>query len=160
MKLRTIITVVLLVIVAASVVALVVKEANRPGGSQGTSAVAAPAEKDGVVAFYFHRNMRCATCNQMEAFTREAVEGGFAEAIKDGRLRFKVVNIETPGNEHFVDELKVASNGPYLAEYVGGRPVRSKYLDAVWNLYGDRATFSQYVQAELTAFMAGGKVGE
>jgi len=41
---------------------------------------------DGVVAFYFHGNVRCATCRKLEAYTDEAIHSGFANALDDGVL--------------------------------------------------------------------------
>jgi len=165
MKARTVVGLALLAIVAASVAVLVAKEINR-NGAAGKPEGAAPSaaggagdkvmriEKDGVVAFYVHRNARCDACERMERFSREAITGGFGGELKSGRLQFVVVNIDVRGNEHFVKELNIPSNGVFLAEYKEGRALRPKYLDKVWDFQNDRERFVQYVQGELAAFLA------
>ena len=32
-----------------------------------------------VIAYYFHTNTRCSTCMKIEAYSKEAIEQGFAE---------------------------------------------------------------------------------
>ena len=40
------------------------------------------AMADGVVAIYFHGNVRCATCRKIEAYADEAVQSRFSEALE------------------------------------------------------------------------------
>ena len=47
-----------------------------------------------VAAYYFHGNFRCQTCRKIEALSREAVESGFPEDWKAGRLEWCVLNVE------------------------------------------------------------------
>jgi len=66
------------------------------------TATAAPAKSQPsvsdrtVVAYYFHGNFRCPTCRKIEALSREAVESGFPEDLKAGRLEWRVINVEEP----------------------------------------------------------------
>lgn len=43
------------------------------------------AEGMKVTAYYFHGSTRCTTCRKIEAFSREAVQTGFSEALKTGK---------------------------------------------------------------------------
>jgi len=164
MKVKTVFAIVLGAVAALGVAVLIAKGIGksppRESESRGGRAAGAAAEvatADGLAAFYVHRTFRCATCNRMEKFSREAVEGGFGEDLKAGRLRFAVVNVDEPANRHLIDELKVAANGVFVAQYKDGQVARSKYLDQVWELSGDREQFVRYVREELAAFMVGEK---
>ncbi len=50
-----------------------------------------------IVVYYFHGNARCPTCYKLENFAKSVVETDFANAIKDGKLEWKTVNVEEPG---------------------------------------------------------------
>jgi len=147
MKARRILTAALLVFILASVAVLIAREL-KPSEGRG----AAPPE-NGIIAYYFHGNKRCATCMAIEKFSREAVEGGFAEAIKSGKLFYRVVNRDLPENRHFTDDYQLFANSVVLAEYRDGQQTRWKNLEAVWDYAGNRAAFMDYVSRELALFL-------
>ena len=69
-----------------------------PRGSSASAALlftladALPA--DGVVVYYFHGNKRCSTCRRLEAYSEEAITGGFASELENGDLVWLVVNTD------------------------------------------------------------------
>lgn len=164
MKTKTIATIVLLAFVAASVVWLVVKETRdgRTKQEQGSGEKGAdggdkaPAVAKGkVTVYYFHQTARCMTCNRIEALTRQAVEGGFADEIKAGRIEIKAVNVEEPGNKHFADNYKLVTKSVVLVDGRKEKAGRWKNLDRVWELVRNEEAFGKYVQSEVKAFLAG-----
>jgi hypothetical protein len=167
-KPKTIAGIVLLVFAGASVVVLIVKEASKPGqpGERGTEAAVSAPDSQGpgatgetadrkVLVYYFHGSARCRTCRSIEAYAREAVETGFAEALRDGALAWRIVNIEEPGNEHFVQDFQLASRSVVVAELEGDRTIRWKNLPLIWELVGDKAEFLEYVQGEVRDYAGG-----
>ena len=108
-----------------------------------------------VVAYYFHGNFRCQTCRKIEALSREAVESGFPEDLKAGRLEWRVINVEEPGNEHFVQDYQLFSKSLVLVAKEGSKQTRWKNLQKVWTLVGDKEAFIQYVQDEIRAHLGG-----
>ena len=108
-----------------------------------------------VVAYYFHGNFRCQTCRKIEALSREAVESGFPEDLKAGRLEWRVINVEEPGNEHFVQDYQLFSKSLVLVAKEGSKETRWKNLQKVWTLVGDKEAFIQYVQDETRAYLGG-----
>jgi hypothetical protein len=108
---------------------------------------------DGVVAFYFHGNVRCATCRKIEAYTDEAIHAGFAEALDNGTLTWSVVNVDEPDNKHFVEDFELVTRSVVLAEYRDGAIVRWKNLDKVWQLVRSKGGFVEYVQDEASDFL-------
>ncbi len=133
-------------------------------GGPGTSARATAGEKasirdadaDGVVAFYFHGNVRCATCRKIEAYTDEAIHAGFAEALENGTLTWSVVNVDEPDNKHFVGDFELVTRSVVLAEYHDGEVVRWKNLDKVWQLVRSEDRFVEYIQGETREFLGEG----
>lgn len=108
---------------------------------------------DGVVAFYFHGNVRCATCKKIEAYADEAVHQGFAEALQDGSLTWRVTNIDEPDNRHFIEDFQLVTRSVVLAEYQDGNVIRWKNLDKVWQLVRSKDSFVEYVQDEANEFL-------
>lgn len=173
MKIRTIVTAVLLLFVATSVVYLVaagrrtrdVKTEPRDDPAAASSAVdktpVRPGEKQDsaahrVVAFYFHGNYRCPTCRAIEANTEEALKNGFPDELQAGKLIWMVVNIEEPGNEHYVDDYQLSTRSVVLVEMENGTEKRWRNLDKVWQLvHGDKDAFASYISENTRAFLAG-----
>ncbi len=128
-----------------------------PVGASTTEAVvqktAASAPADGNVAYYFHGEFRCSTCRKLEALSKEAIEKAFGDELKSGRLRFEVVNMETPGTKHFVKDFQLVTKSLVLVEYKDGKVLRWKNLPDIWKLVRDDAAFIDYVRKETTAFL-------
>jgi len=114
---------------------------------------AASTVADGVVAFYFHGNVRCATCKKIEAYAYEAIHQGFADALQNGALTWRVANVEETENRHFVEDFQLVTRSVVLAEYQDGKPVRWKNLDKVWQLVRSKNSFVEYVQDEAREFL-------
>lgn len=112
------------------------------------------AVTDGVVVFYFHGNVRCATCRKIEAYSDEAIHSGFAKALEDGALTWSVVNIDEPEDKHFVEDFQLVTRSVVLVEYRDGEVARFKNLDKVWQLVRNEGDFIEYVQNETTGFLA------
>jgi len=153
-KLKGIVVTVLLVFVLASVAFLIAREARR-GGAARTSQPAAAEDADRIVAYYFYAPPRCYSCVAIQAYTREAVETGFADKMKAGRLQWRTVDVSQPGNEHFIADFGLYTKSVVLVETRGGKTVRWKNLEKVWELLGDKGAFLDYVSGEVRSFMEG-----
>ena len=164
MKTKTIITVALIAFVAASVGYLIAQE-FRPASEKPveTETAAPPVDPEPagggaehtVLAYYFHGNVRCTTCRTIEAYAHEALHAGFPDALNTGALEWRVVNLDEPANEHFVEDYELATRSVVLVDLVDGQPRRWKNLDQVWRLVRDKPAFLTYVRAEAGAFLKG-----
>lgn len=148
MKTKGMFTVALLGFVAVSVAALVWKEVRTaplaPTDTRGVADRAAAGPK--LIAYYFHGKVRCVTCNAIEATAKEAIESAFADELRNGRIEWRVVNYEEPGNEHYATDYRLAAPCVVLASMRDGRQESWTSLPEVWELVGDRPTFTQFVQ--------------
>jgi len=110
-------------------------------------------QNDQVVVFYLHMNRRCMTCNKLEAYSKEAIESGFAEQLKDSSVVFRIENFEQEGNEHFVKEYQLYSQSLILSRQHDGKETEWKNLDKIWKLVGNKEEFISYVQTEVANFI-------
>ncbi len=106
-----------------------------------------------VVAYYFHGTFRCPTCRKLEAFSREAVESGFPEDLKAGRLEWHVINIEEPGNEHFAQDFQLVSKSLVLVGKEDSKQTQWKNLQDIWTLVNNKEAFIKYVQTEIRSYL-------
>ena len=119
-------------------------------------AATTPAPADGVVVFYFHGNVRCATCRTIEAYAGEAVRDGFAADLASGAIAWREVNVDSPEHRHFIQDFRLTTRSVVLAEYRGGQVVRHQSLDKVWQLVRSKDRFVDYIQGETRAFLEAG----
>jgi len=109
-----------------------------------------------VVAYYFHGAIRCQTCRTIEAYAQEAIKGEFSKELNQGRLEWKVINVQELGNEHFMLDYKLSSWSLVLVDLRNGEEKRWKNLDRIWTLVRDKGRFMKYVQGELEEFLEEG----
>ena len=111
-----------------------------------------PADlSDGVIVYYAHSNTRCPTCEKIESQAHEALDSGFAEALKAGSIRWELVNYEEAAGKRFVDDYGVQMPTVVLIRIKDGKAADWRRLDKVWGLVGDKGAFIDYVQAEIRA---------
>ena len=97
--------------------------------------------------------MRCPTCLQIEAWSRQAIDAVFKEELADGRLEWHAVNIEQPGNEHFEEDYHLTAQSLVLVRCKDGRRADWKNLKKVWDWVEDYRGFTKYVQREMAMFL-------
>jgi len=109
-----------------------------------------------VVAYYFHTTYRCVSCKKIEAYSREAIESGFAERLESGALKFESVNIDDARNKHFVKDYQLYTKSLVICDMDNGKQVEWKNLDKVWQLIRNKEEFIKYVQDEINAYLKEG----
>ena len=118
-----------------------------------------PAPQPGahkVIAYYFHTNTRCSTCIKIEQYSKEAIEKGFPEELKNGTLEMRIVNYENPENRHFMQDYKLVSKSLILVNMVNGKQAEWTNLKVVWQLTGRKDAFLNYVRREVRNYLAKG----
>jgi hypothetical protein len=167
MKSRGIVTVVLLLFVAACVAYLIRKEATGPAdeliepapptaaqeAAQDLPANDGPPPDHQVIAYYFHGAKRCTTCRAIEAGSLAALRDAYADQFADGRLVWRVVQYDTEENEHFIDEFGLFSASLVLVDMQDGEQQDWKMLDKVWQLVSDEDALAAYVRDEAGKYL-------
>jgi hypothetical protein len=123
--------------------------APKPSDSQNPRVTSAQK----VLAYYFHGTQRCPTCRKLEAYSAEAIEKGFGEALKRGNLEWRGVNVDEPLNKHFVKDYQLYTKSLVIVKMQGGKQVEWKNLEKIWELVGEKDDFVRYVQDEVSAYL-------
>jgi len=131
----------------------VATKAAQQAAQEAPTRVAPSARPHRVVAYYFHTTDRCVSCRAIEAYSQEAIASAFAEEIKDGRLVWRVVNVEVPGNEHFIQDYQLYTKSLVIVHEVQGERAEWKNLEKVWQLVQDKPRFVRYVQDEMHGYL-------
>lgn len=108
---------------------------------------------DKVILYYFHTNTRTVNCRLIEAYARASVEERFASARDGGRLEFLVVNIEAPGNEHYIHDYRLYTKGLALSLVKSGKERTYKKLGKIWTYLADRDASLDYLAGEIDGFL-------
>jgi hypothetical protein len=114
----------------------------------------ASAEGPGkVIAYYFHVTVRCTTCRAIEAYSKEVVHQRFAREMADGTLEWRLVNVQSPENRHFIQDYQLLTKSLVLVRYKGGRQQQYKVLNDTWELVGNKESMQKYVEKEVRSLL-------
>jgi len=138
--------------VVVSVLVVVAQELRREEGGPGGPADGEP-QGDVLVATYFHGNRRCATCNTIEAWAREAMHDAFPKEIRSGRIAWRTANYEEARNAAHRERYGLYSSAIVLSDVRGGEERRSVDLEEIWALSTSERGLKDYVVRETRAFL-------
>jgi hypothetical protein len=108
---------------------------------------------DHFVVTYYHANKRCATCNNIEAYTKEATVNGFPEQIKSRDLKFKIRNWQSVKWEELRKKYKLMGNAVIVSEIKNGKEIRFNDLVRIWTLSHDKQKFINYIKYNVRNFI-------
>lgn len=114
---------------------------------------AVKSQNSKLIAYYFHGTFRCTTCRTIEQYSHDATQMYFAKKLGNGRLEFRPVNIEEPGNKHFIQDYQLVTRSLVLSLMSDGKETKWKNLADVWKLVRDKDKFFQYVKDEVEKFL-------
>jgi hypothetical protein len=100
---------------------------------------------DVIQVTYFSSDVRCATCMRIERLTRETVTKNFPAELANGRIVLQTINLDGPGNEHFVQDYQLISKTVIVSDRAKGQEVQWENLQEVWSKQKDEQAFEAYV---------------
>lgn len=142
MKLKSLFVVCLAALFAFAVIA-----------AEKAPAAKAKAPSHRIVATYFYGDVRCATCRKIEAYSKEAVEEGFAKEIASGTVVFQAINTDRSENKHYVQDYKLMMKSLIIAKETDGKVVEWVNLPKIWQLTGNQDEFMAYVREGVQSFL-------
>ncbi len=119
--------------------------ADLPAVPQTVVTTRPGAAPDVIQVTYFSSDVRCATCVRIERLTRECVERNFAPEIQSGHVQLRTVNLDSPGNEHFIQDYQLISKTVIVSDLAKGQEVDWENLQDVWTKQKDERAFEAYV---------------
>jgi hypothetical protein len=157
MKIKTIASAILLLFVAVSAGYLIYKNAQgEPAPAPAQTVLreqAAPAQGRTLVVYFFHGRARCVSCKIIEALGQKALQAGFPEEMKSGRIVWRDIDLDKPENRHFIQEYRILSISLVLSDMENGEQKKWKNLEEVWTRLNDEKAFVEYVQKEIRAWL-------
>ena len=99
--------------------ALCIGLAACSGGN--TKQTANSTRENGVEVLYFHGKQRCATCVAIERETKAVVNEQFADAVADGALEMRIIDITQPENEAIADKYEITWSSLVVVKYKDGK---------------------------------------
>ncbi len=106
-----------------------------------------------VATIYFHRTNRCATCKKISAYIEEAVQAGFAEELKGGRVSVSMIDFQDEKNKAYTEAYKITGPTMVVADVHDGKVTVWKPAPKVWTLVRDKDAFFKYVQDEVRGYL-------
>lgn len=108
-----------------------------------------------VIVYYFYGNPRCATCQKIEKYTKEAVAENFSKEIKSKKVSFQAVDLDNPKNKHFSKDYNLYTKSVIVSERKNGKEIKYKNLDKIWTLTNDEKKFKDYINKEVKSSLGG-----
>ena len=106
-----------------------------------------------VIVYFIHGRAKCPTCDLILAKTQAVLETSFAEEMQIGRLKLVKVDVEKPGNEHFMQDFNLFTTSVVLFHQATGGRKTWKNLEKAWELADDEEAFSDYFKTSLSRFL-------
>ena len=163
MNAKKVITIALLLFVAASAGILALRGVNQsrvsdtPAGAPvpapGTPQTTAAVPGDEYVVYYFMTSQRCENCINFENYTTEVMNTAFSDPVQEKKLSWEMINLDEPQNRHYIKEYSLITKSIILVHYRNGIQADWKNLDQIWNLVGDKAAFQNYISGEMKSFL-------
>lgn len=145
--------------IACSVLLLAVFGCHRHTANKEQAVANEPAEmaissnQPVVIAYYFHRTMRCPTCLAIEANAERVIQNEFSQQLADGLIMWMPLNLDGPGGKEFAKQYGISVSTLVLSKMDNGLPVESQKLEKVWEYIGNPAKFDTYVSSEIRAYL-------
>ena len=120
------------------------------GSSDAGKGVAAGPE---VQVTYFHMTRRCPTCKLLEEYSKETVEKHFTEELNQGKILFRVINLDIPENKHFIKDYNLVTKSLIVSLNKNEKEIRWKNLPDIWKHVRNREHFKGYVRSQIEEFL-------
>jgi hypothetical protein len=133
--------------------AVIISGCKQQGDSNAASSTAKDGNDTVVIAYYFHRTIRCTGCLEIEANAKRVIESSFAKQIADKKLIWVPFNLNEPGGDEFGKEFDVSTSTLVLSKEKNGHHTEYKKLEKVWQLVHDPNAFDVYVKDEVKQFL-------
>ena len=131
-----------------------------PVTSEGEQSTEHPASDtslgapDTVEVVYFHRTRRCYSCSYAEEGTRYAVETYFKDELANGKVIFKVLNVEDEKNAAVVKKYGAFTSSLFINTVRDGAEHIEEVTD-IWLVLGDDKAFVEVVKGKIEKSLKG-----
>ena len=103
-----------IIILMAAILSTATISACTGNAPETKTETVAPKESSPVEIIYFHGKQRCKTCIAIEQETKALVEGELAQQVKDGKVKFRIVDISTEEGKKLAAKYKVTFSSLFV----------------------------------------------
>jgi len=114
---------------------------------------AAPLPADRVIIYQFHRRFRCDSCYKLEVAINEALQTHFPEEVKEGKVIFKVVDLDAEGSDPYEKKYDFFYNTVIVVDIENGEELRFKNLEEVWGLVEQKDVTIEFIRSHITDYL-------
>jgi len=129
---------------------------SQPDQPESTQPAPQPAEKladSKIIVCYFYGDVRCPTCRKFETYTKQALDEAFADELADGRIEYRLVNVDRNENKHYINDYQLYTKTIIIAESKDQQQLRWKNLEKIWKLVGNKPKFFDYIQTQVHDYL-------
>jgi hypothetical protein len=102
--------------------------------------------------YYFHPDKRCPIDQSIEETIRKMMQTDFAREIKEGTIKFKVLNSDDKANASIVSKYEINTQTLYLVTRVDGKEVKKDLSDFAFSYcQSDPEKFKTGLKQEILA---------
>lgn len=124
-------------------------QAPQSASEQNILQVLTLGESQVLNVYYFHGNVRCASCKRIEQLTTDALQQGYAEQLAQGKVVLHTINVEAPEHNHYIRDFELITRSVVLELTDNGQQTSWRRLDRVWQLFSKPAAFNEYMFQEI-----------
>lgn len=139
------------VVLALAVLALALVAGQSAPKARAAEMAGRPSHQ--VLACYFHRTVRCPTCQRISAYIEEALRANFAEELKAGAVKVSVIDFQDPRNQRYTQAYQIAGPTLVILDVRDGKVRAWKTAPKVWSLVGKKDDFFRYVRSEIQSYL-------
>jgi formylglycine-generating enzyme required for sulfatase activity len=131
---------------------------SAPSGGAGSASAAPPGEATRVIVRYFHGDIRCVTCNDLERVLQYTLEKHYVEAQRAGSLVYEEINFDRDAT--LAKRYDVSTSMPVIAWEIDGAEAGAETLVAVWERLDDEQELETFLVAAIDRAAAAAGLGE
>jgi len=99
---------------------------------------------------YFHAKNRCPTCISIEENTKKTLNTYFASQLKNGTIKFQVLDVSEPKNEKIAEKYEASGSGLFLTRTIGKNESITDFTNFAFSYSRNEADkFIQGLKAEI-----------
>jgi hypothetical protein len=99
---------------------------------------------------YFHAKFRCPTCLSIEENTKKTLDTYFSSQLKDGTIKFTVLDVSDSKNEKIVEKYEADGSGLFLTKVNGKKETTTDFTNFAFSYSRNQAEkFISGLKAEI-----------
>ena len=107
-----------------------------------------------VMIYNFHLTNRCPTCRAIEAAARKTLDTYFKTEVKEGRIKFSVLNVDDKTNAKISEKYQAAGSGLFVTRFFQGKELTKDFTeDGFSYARNDEAKFVEMLKLQITEYL-------